>query len=189
MAEHPSIHAFERFLTLVAKVIAPFSLIIFFSYLFIVSGGFVDGPSMEPYAVDDQTFYVNKLVYLLHSPERQDVIQYIDASSTKHIIKRIVGLPNETVYIKRGTVFVAGPGKSEAEAIELDESSYIRENVFTKPADRTAKNQTIHAGPDEYIVLGDNRGNSIDSRFKGPIHRSHIVGRVAKNILHLFYAQ
>lgn len=187
MAQHPSLHAFERFLTLVAKVIGPFVLILFFSYLFIISGGFVNGPSMEPYVIDDQTFYVNRFVYLLHSPERQDVIQYIEASSTKHIIKRVIGLPNETIYIKQGKVFVAGPGKNETEAVVLDESKYLKGSTFTKPGDRTGRNQTIHAGPDEYIVLGDNRDNSVDSRAKGPVHRSLIVGKVAKNILQLFY--
>jgi len=186
MALHPSLHAFERFLWLFTKVTLPFVLIIFLVHFIVVGRGFVDGPSMEPSFIDDDTFYINKIYYLSHSPKRLDVIQYIDEKEN-YIIKRIVGMPNETVYIKQGKVFVASPGKSETEAFVLDESQYLADDTFTKPGGLGELNQMITAGKNEYILLGDNRANSIDSRFKGSVHRSKITGKVSKTIPELFY--
>lgn len=149
-----------------------FLLIVFIVRFVIVEPGQVNGQSMEPNYHDNDIFLVNKLVYLLHEPQRFDIIQLYDTTSNQFFIKRIIGLPGETVIFKRNQVFihtVAG------EDIELAEP-YLSADAITSV--QPGLPHSIYIPPHRYYVLGDNRLFSNDSRVFGPVQRRNIIGQV-----------
>lgn len=164
---------FQRYLGLVAYTIAVFVLILLTIRFFFISPGRVNGRSMEPNYTDEKFFFVNKSVYLFASPEKFDVVQVIEPESEKLIIKRIIGLPGETIIIKRGRVYI----KNQAEEVQLDESLYLDKMVLTRIVGQSAPLE-FTLKDNEYFVVGDNRDFSMDSRHYGPIHRKVIVGKV-----------
>lgn len=182
---HPSLIIFERFLTKMIHIIGSFFVLVFILYFIVISRGEVNGPSMQPTFVDQEHFFINKIHYLFSKPKRFDVVQTIDLEHEKYILKRVIGLPHETILIQNGKVFLvlAQQGNVPSSPIPIDERSYLAETVSTKPAFGLDpyKSQTITAGADEYIVLGDNRSGSTDSRSYGPLPRSKIIGKVIKN--------
>jgi signal peptidase I len=84
-------------------------------------------------------------------------------------IKRIIGLPGETVRVAEGKYYVNGQ--------LLDESNYLAPTIITKPGAFTEDEREITLGEDQYFVSGDNRPGSSDSRYWGPINKKAIVGR------------
>ena len=133
----------------------------------------VDGESMEPTLYNDEYLWVDKLDYHLSEPERFDVVifpvEY--GEETRHFVKRIIGLPNETVYIdEKGVIYINGEALADP---------YGKEVIADYNRLRAAEPVTL--GSDEYFVLGDNRNHSTDSRtgIVGNVKRSDIIGRVA----------
>lgn len=129
----------------------------------------VDGRSMEPTLQDNDNLIVDKISYRFRDPERFDIIIFPyqgDSSKKTYYIKRIIGLPGETVQIVDGTIYING---------EVLEENYGKEVMN----DSGRASEPIVLGDDEYFVLGDNRNNSKDSRVEsvGNIKRSDIIGR------------
>lgn len=132
----------------------------------------VDGGSMEPYFHEGEYLWVDKVGYYFSEPERYDVIIFPVESvgEETHYIKRIIGLPGETVYIdEKGAIFI-----NEEQIPDIYGKEIISES------NRHLAASPITLGDDEYFVLGDNRNHSSDSRFQtvGNIERDRIVGRV-----------
>ena len=73
---------------------------------FVIDSGIVNGQSMEPTFYDNEHFFINRALYLVRAPQRYEVIQLFDRSSEQFFIKRIIGLPGETVMIKHDGVYV-----------------------------------------------------------------------------------
>ena len=136
---------------------------------FVAAPTVVDGSSMFPTLANNEKLIVDKISYLKGDPQRFDIIVFReDASSTGYFIKRVIGLPGETVFIdKGGVIFIDGEVIGDVYGFEPIENRGV-----------TAASVTL--GEDEYFVLGDNRNNSEDSRYKeiGNIKRSDIYGRV-----------
>lgn len=127
----------------------------------------VYGPSMEPNYWEDEWIIVNKMAYKFGEPKRGDIIVFNPPiSSTKPFIKRIVGLPGETVEIKSGKVYIQ---KTDGITVALQEP-YINEPFLT-----TYKSPII--APDKYFVMGDNRNDSSDSRNGWQASRDQIIGK------------
>jgi signal peptidase I len=127
-----------------------------------VTGRFrIEGSSMEPNLHDGEYVIIDRVSYVLHSPERGDVIVFTPPVGDKDYIKRIIGLPGDTVEVRNSQVIVNGITLSEP---YLNAST----NYVMSP-------QTI--APGHYFVLGDNRNNSSDSHAFGAIVQSAIVGR------------
>ncbi|MFH1286902.1 MAG: signal peptidase I [Candidatus Magasanikbacteria bacterium] len=141
---------------------------------FIFSPGSVNGRSMESTYLDNDFFLVNKFSYLFRPPERYDIVQVLQPDTGTLIIKRLVGLPGETISIRRGKVFVDkhdGFGQ-----IELEES-YLDPNTYTVLLYQQGALE-FELEDNYYFVLGDNREHSTDSRVYGPVHRSKIIGNI-----------
>jgi signal peptidase I len=109
----------------------------------------------------------------VRTPQRYEIIQLFDRSSEQFFIKRVVGLPGETVMIKHDGVYVQ---LTTGVTMKLDES-YLPTDTRTTvlPGQRTT---TIHVPDNAYYVLGDNRLHSSDSREFGAVHRRYIQGKV-----------
>ena len=145
-------------------------LIIAFTWCVVTSVGQrteVSGSSMETTLSDKDQLIVDKMTYRFRDPKRYDIVvfpyQYQDNT---YYIKRIIGLPGETVQILSGMVYIDGMRLDEHYGNEVMENPGIAEEPLT-------------LGEDEYFVLGDNRNNSSDSRASdvGLIHRKDLIGR------------
>lgn len=127
----------------------------------------VDGRSMENTLHNGDNLIVEKLSYRFSDPKRFDIIVFPPTGKKEYYIKRIIGLPGETVQIDEdGNIYING---------ELLEENYGKETI--QNPGRAA--QPITLGDDEYFVMGDNRNNSKDSRSEevGNVKRSQIIGR------------
>lgn len=128
----------------------------------------VQGSSMEPTLSDHDNLIVDKISYRFKDPQRYDIIVFpFLYKEDTYYIKRIIGMPGETVYIdETGTIYIDG---------EVLDENYGREVMLS--AGRAGEPITL--AEDEYFVLGDNRNNSSDSRDPsvGNIHRDKIIGK------------
>lgn len=138
---------------------------------FIVQPFIVRGMSMEPNFFDGEYLVVDEVSYYFREPRRGESIVFrYPYNPRQFFIKRIIGLPGETVKITEGRIKIIN--KQIPEGFWLDESSLGLEDRYTSP------NIEITLGKDEYFVLGDNRDESSDSRVWGPLKKKFIVGRV-----------
>ena len=143
------------------------AVIVFLGMRFSVQTYIVYGPSMQPNYVANEWVIVNKLVYKLHAPNRGDIIVLRPPiENGKNLIKRVIGLPGESVEIKNGVVYIY---KTDGTILKLDESyvKYVALQDFSK-------HPVLN---DRYFVLGDNRNNSDDSRTGWTALRSEIIGK------------
>lgn len=143
----------------------------------------VVGHSMEPTLENDDSLLVDKVSYCFGQPKRYDVIVFEPtiANVSKYYVKRIVGLPGETVQIVDGIVYIDGEPLEDdviyALAGEDEDGNPIEpEKIYNAGL----ASEPVTLGYDEYFVLGDNRNNSEDSRFSnvGNVKYSAIIGRI-----------
>lgn len=122
----------------------------------------VSGPSMRPTLEGGEYIIVSKLSYWLGRPQRGDIVVFHspDPSTSEDLIKRIVGLPGDTVEFVDGRVWLNGAALDEPYAVGL-----------------TGSDQTWQIGPDQLFVLGDNRAFSRDSHNFGPVPVRDLVGK------------
>lgn len=135
--------------------------------LYIAQPFIVDGASMDPTFRDGQYLVVDELSYRFREPQRGEVLIFkYPKDPSKYFIKRVIGLPGETISIKDGAVTV----KSEAhpEGLKLEEP-YVKLGK--------ADSSSFKLGTDEYFVMGDNRLQSADSRLWGAVPKENIIGR------------
>ncbi len=137
-------------------------------YLFVMTPHEVVGNSMHPTYKNGEYLMANKISYKLHKPERGDVIIF-KYSDTQDFIKRIIGLPGDTVMLKDGNIYING--------VMLNESDYLSESIYTNGQDYLKEGQSITVPEGEYFVCGDNRNHSSDSRAFGPIKLENIKGK------------
>lgn len=156
-----------RFVVIAGLIIIPFRI-------FIAQPFIVNGASMNPTFETNQYLIVDQITYRTSEPERGDVIIFRFPLNPKDFyIKRVIGLPNETVTIEGNTVYIEKEG---AEKIKLDEP-YIEFEANN--------NLSVTLDSDEYFVMGDNRPNSSDSRHWGVLPKEFIVGRAYLRLLPL----
>ncbi len=141
------------------------ALLIFFGTRMVVQNFRVDGGSMVPGLENGEFLLVNKLAYVAAQPGRGDVVVFRSpAKPDEDLVKRVVGLPSETVELRDGGVYINGR--------RLAEDEYFR-GVTGAPASRS-----VVVPERGFFVLGDNRAQSIDSRRFGIVPEGSIVGKV-----------
>lgn len=148
-----------------------FALAILIAFVFVYLLGLktsVIGASMEPCLYNGQSVLINKFSYSFRSPKRGDVIVFLPNGNenTHHYIKRVVGLPGETISISEGRIYLDGYFYEEDDSYDTIEDGGIAEKGIT-------------LGEEEYFVLGDNRNNSEDSRSAnvGAVKEETIAGK------------
>lgn len=140
------------------------AVVLFLLLQIVVKNFRVTGDSMQPSFVDGQFVLVDKLSYRFADPKRGDVIVFrYPRDPSEDFIKRIIGLPGETVQIADGNVYIDGHPLSEPYL-------HSQPTVTYHPLE-------ITLGEDEFFVLGDNRRYSSDSRTWGAVTRRDIIGR------------
>ncbi len=139
---------------------------------FLIQPFYVKGASMEPSFFDHEYLIIDELSYRFTDPSRGDIVVFRYPMDPKqYFIKRVIGLPGETVEVTETEVKIYND--QHPNGLALDEGSYLDEGGVSSPTRRTL---TLKTG--EYFVMGDNRGSSLDSRYFGAIQRTDIVGRV-----------
>ena len=160
---------FLSFIWEIAKIVIIALIIVVPIRYLIFQPFFVKGQSMELNFETGDYLIVDELSYRLRTPERGEVVVFKYPNDTsQRYIKRIIGLPGETVVIENGKVEILNQEGNKV----LNESNYLPSNILTLGDFR------ITLGEDEYFVLGDNRFSSSDSRRWGTLPRNDIIGRV-----------
>lgn len=163
---------FEFFWDLVKVICISLAIIIPVRY-FLIQPFYVKGASMEPNLLDHEYLIINEIGYRLDNPQRGDIIVFkYPMDQSQYFIKRIIGLPGESVEIKDGMVYLYKKEAGEKRKFILDETKYL------EPSVKTYGNKVYELGKDEYFVLGDNRMQSLDSRSFGPVYEDLIMGKV-----------
>ena len=138
------------------------TLLVFLAIHFTIQNYQISGFSMQNTLQPDQYVLVNKIAYLFHAPERGDIIilQEPDQPETD-LIKRVIGLPGDSIKLDGTNVWVNG--------------TELNEPYITQKSNPSATTLTVP--PDKYFVMGDNRPKSKDSRYFGFVPKNYIVGK------------
>ncbi|MFA6525853.1 MAG: signal peptidase I [Candidatus Buchananbacteria bacterium] len=156
----------EFFWEMVRVAIISLAIILPVRY-FLIQPFYVKGASMEPNFYDHEYLIIDEISYRFNEPQRGDIVVFKYPKDPKqYFIKRVVGKPGEKVKIQDNSVYINGTRLNE---------TYLPENIETVLPLRGYGEVTL--GSDEYFLLGDNRGQSLDSRIFGPVKREFIVGR------------
>lgn len=143
--------------------------IFFFIYLLIMRPHKISGQSMMPNFKDGEFLLTEKVTYYTRNPDRGDVVVFMPPiSTTDEFIKRVVGLPGERIVIKSGRVYIND---------KLLPEPYINEGTVTSGGPFISGDTQYTVPQGQYFVMGDNRQNSSDSRYWGPITKKVMTGR------------
>ena len=141
--------------------------------IFIAQPFIVSGSSMVPTFQDGQYLVVDEISYIIGTPKRDDVVVFRNPNNTKvFFIKRIIGLPGETVDVKGNDVFITN--KEHPNGFKLDQSFLVNNGGI---------DGHMELKDNEYYVMGDNRPASSDSRYWGAVPKNLLVGRVFLRLL------
>ena len=176
----------KNFLQEVVSVVALSLAIVIPIRVFIAQPFVVSGESMSKTFSNGNYLIVDELSYRFDNPQRGDVIvfkvpskglelSHYDTDKTVYFIKRVIGLPGETVEILGDRVKIYN--KDNSDGILLDEPYAFIDKLSPNSDIFSNINKKIELGPDEYFVMGDNRHNSSDSRFWGTLPKENIKGR------------
>ena len=145
----------------VAETVIPAVIIALVINLFLAQATQVLGQSMEPNLHTSQRVVVEKVTYrFFHGPRRGDIVILDLPEQSEMLIKRVVGLPGETIEVRSGEVYIEGEQIEEPWTVRLGGGNYGPKTI----------------PPLHIFVMGDNRGASNDSRNFGPVHVDHVVG-------------
>lgn len=155
--------AVVRFARELLETILPALLIALLINVFVGQATRVEGQSMEPNLHSEQRLVVEKLSYRFHGPQRFDIVVLkMPDQGEELLIKRVIGLPGETVEIRDGEVYVNGN---------------LLDEPFTDASTHPGRDSKVTVPPLHIYVMGDNRDRSNDSRSFGPVPIDNVIGR------------
>lgn len=159
-SEKPASRASSVLRELVETIVL--TLVIFFLVRTVIQNYRIDGISMEPNFHNGQFLIINKLAYRLGEPARGDVIVFhYPRDPSRDFIKRVIGLPGDTVEVRSGQVIVNG---------EIIDEPY-------EPSPGTYDSEPVTLPEDQLFVMGDNRNNSSDSHIWGALPMENVIGK------------
>ena len=163
--------------------------------------------SMKPTIVEGDRIWVNKVAYDYHlpfthislshfnDPKRGEIIIFDSAVSNKRLVKRVIAIPGDSIRMENNILFLNGK-KFSYKIIQRDQDKIIAQEKSNESAHKIRVNHglsrassfdTVIIPEKKYLVLGDNRNNSADSRFIGLIPREEIIGRANHVVMSLNY--
>lgn len=143
-------------------------------YLFLLQPHQVRGASMEPNLSDSQYILTDKISYRFNDPSRGDIIVFkAPVDENFDYIKRIIGLPGETISLVDGEIFIKNSENPNGFTLEEPYPT----NGLNSPGEVLADEVEFTLSEEKYFVLGDNRGQSFDSREWGELPRENIIGK------------
>lgn len=144
--------------------------------MFVAQPFIVSGASMDPTFAQNEYLVIDQVTYRTHTPARGDVIIFrYPLDPDTYFIKRVIGLPGETVDVTDGVVTV----------IEPKGVRHVLNEPYLSPDVKKKESIVTKLDRDEYFVLGDNRKASADSRVWGPLPKKFILGRAIARLLPL----
>ena len=156
---------FLDFVEIVVIALAMFVIM----YIFLFQPHQVKGSSMYPNFYDSEYLLTDKISYRFNQPKRGEVIVFKAPKNEDYdYIKRIIGLPGETIMISNGKTYVNG---------KLLKEIYLPPSMGTTGGDLWQEGKSIIVPADNYFVMGDNRNHSSDSRDWGPVPKENIIGK------------
>lgn len=164
----PTLGAFALFVAEIVQIAVLALAIILPVRYFLIQPFVVKGASMEPNFYDSEYLIIDELTFHFRDPVRGEIVVFRPPQhGDQYYIKRVIGLPGETVEIRNGVITIYNAENPNGFALT---ETYISE--VTEGRDR----RTL--GTDEYYVMGDNRDASLDSRYFGAVPRDNLIGRV-----------
>jgi len=152
----------KRTLIRLACIIVP-AIVAILIFRFILLPVQITGPSMYPTYENGQINFINRLAYLRHEPQRGDVVAIRFSGNHLMFVKRIVGLPGESVWFTKGNFCVNGR---------------LLPEPYLKFPSNEWESRPRQLGPEEYYVVGDNRSMSFINHEKGAAERQRIIGKI-----------
>ena len=167
-------HPFWGYFVDIIETIVVAAAIFVVVYLFLLQPHQVRGASMEPNLSNGQYILTDKISYRFDKPRRGDIIVFkAPVDENYDYIKRIVGLPGESIKIKDGKIIIKNP--EHPKGFVLEEPYKI--NGSDQPGTLLEDKKEFKVSEDNYFVLGDNRNQSFDSREWGELSRKNIIGK------------
>jgi len=188
------------------------SLIVFISLMMVFRSAVADWNdvptgSMKPTIVEGDRILINKLAYdvsmpftqqsliKLADPKVNDIIIFESKVSQKRLVKRVIGIPGDIVAMHNNVLTINGSKVNYQIASQQENKKVLTENIgkqshtiqLTNTSSRLANFKAIRVPKEHYLVLGDNRNNSADSRVIGFVPRNEIIGRSSKVVLSFNY--
>jgi len=142
----------------------------FLIHTFLFAVVIVSGSSMEPTLHNNERLIMNKIIYKIHLPERGDIIVF-HATENEDYIKRVIGLPGETIEFRNDQLYINGKVHNEP-YLDIEKKEWESKGILL-----TTNYGPITVPKDSVFLLGDNRNNSRDSREIGSISLSRVVGK------------
>lgn len=163
-------HDAVDFVVEVIKVVVISLAIIVPVRYFLIQPFYVKGASMEPNFYNHEYLIIDELSYRFNQPKRGDIIVFRPPTQVNDFyIKRVIGLPGEQISIANNRITITSD--------QYPQGSVLDESFYLPTGTATTNSVNVGLGKDQYFVMGDNRGSSLDSRMFGPIEGSSIVGR------------
>lgn len=189
------------------KAFAVFLILMFVFRSAVADWNEVPTGSMKPTILEGDRILVNKMAYDLRvpfthvslykfgDPERGDIVIFDSEASDKRLVKRVIGLPGDVVELRNNRLAINGQRLNYQESKELGNSSIQQENLFGDEYEITVAKYgsprsnfaPVRVPENHYLVLGDNRDKSADSRVIGFVPRGEIVGRSRQVVLSFNY--
>ena len=165
----PTIGGIMVFILEVLQIVIISAAIIIPIRYFLIQPFYVEGASMQPNFYDQDYLIVDELSYNFHEPKRGEIVVFrYPRDPRQFFIKRVVGLPGETIEINNGQIIIYNNQHPNGQKVKED---YIK-------TDYTQGKVKTTLGIDEFFLMGDNRDESMDSRSFGPVKADSLIGRV-----------